>query len=380
MKKKLFSAMGLMSGTSMDGVDISIIKSDGHQEISFIFDEYFEYDSDLHKQILNIRDKILNASDLLVYSSELDLLEKKITLFNAKIINQILLKFEHEIDLVGFHGQTILHDPHHKITKQLGDGNLLSQLVKKTVVYDFRQADIVNNGQGAPLAPIFHYLLANKISDKYNLKLPISILNIGGISNVTQIINFSNQVQDNLLAFDIAPGNCLIDEWVRNNSNLYFDKSGEIAKSGQIHQYILNQAIENFEIKNYSNSLDTKDFDISFVRGLSLEDGATTLTDFTASVIAEELSLCLENSIEPIKNILLCGGGRKNKVLINKIKKGLKSDINLNLIDDHGIDGDFVESQAFAFLAVRTILQLPISFPDTTGCEKPCIGGKLIKN
>jgi len=379
MKRKLFSAMGLMSGTSMDGVDISIIKSDGHQEISFIFDEYFEYDSDLHKQILNIRDKILNASDLLVYSSELDLLEKKITLFNAKIINQILLKFEHEIDLVGFHGQTILHDPHHKITKQLGDGNLLSQLVKKTVVYDFRQADIVNNGQGAPLAPIFHYLLANKISDKYNLKLPISILNIGGISNVTQIINFSNQVQDNLLAFDIAPGNCLIDEWVRNNSNLYFDKSGEIAKSGQIHQYILNQAIENFEIKNYSNSLDTKDFDTSFIRGLSLEDGCATITNFTAKLISDAIKYL--NKKNSTNKFLLCGGGRKNNFLIKSIKKNLKYEkINLDKIDNYGLNGDYIESQAFGYLAIRTFLNLPISFKNTTGCNFPTIGGKIVKN
>ena len=191
MKNKLFTAIGLMSGTSMDGVDLSIIKSDGHNEISFIFDEYFEYDSGLYKQLVTTRDMVLNTSDLVKYSKELNLLEKNITLFHAKIINQILSKFNHEIDLIGFHGQTIFHNPELKITKQLGDGYLLSQLVNKTVVYDFRQADIANNGQGAPLTPIFHYLLANKIKDKYQIELPVSILNIGGISNVTQITKFS---------------------------------------------------------------------------------------------------------------------------------------------------------------------------------------------
>ena len=379
MKKKLFSAMGLMSGTSMDGVDISIIKSDGHQEISFIFDEYFEYDPDLHKQILNIRDMVLNASDLLIYSDELSLLERQITLFHAKIINQISLKFKLDIDLIGFHGQTILHEPHRKITKQLGDGNLLSQLVKKTVVYDFRQADIANNGQGAPLVPIFHYLLVNKILEKYNLKLPISILNIGGISNVTQIINFSNLIQDNLLALDIAPGNCLIDEWVRNNSKLYFDNNGEIAKSGKIHQYILNQAIENFEIKNYSNSLDTKDFDTSFVRGLSLEDGCATITNFTAKLISDAIKHLNKKNLS--NKFLLCGGGRKNNFLIESIKENLKNEkINLEKIDDYGFNGDYIESQAFAYLAIRSFLNLPISFKNTTGCDYPTIGGKIVKN
>ena len=243
MKKKIFSAIGLMSGTSMDGVDLSIVKSDGYKEISFIQDEYFEYDPSLYEQIVSVRDKVLNTDDLLTHSKEIDLLEKNITFFHAKIINQVLSKFKHQIDLIGFHGQTILHNPQSKITKQLGNGNLLSHLVNKTVVYDFRQADIENNGQGAPLTPIFHYLLANKIVDKYKIELPIGILNIGGISNVTLITSFSNKVEDNMLAHDIGPGNCLIDEWVRNNSKLNFDESGKIANSGKIDQLIFNQAI-----------------------------------------------------------------------------------------------------------------------------------------
>ena len=289
MKKKLFSALGLMSGTSMDGVDLSIIKSDGCKEISFIFDEYFEYDQELYKQVVTTRDMVLNTLDLVKYSKELDMLEKNITIFHAKIINHLLSKFNHEVDIIGFHGQTIFHNSELKITKQLGDGYLLSQLVRKNVVYDFRQADIQNNGQGAPLTPIFHYLLANRIVEKYELELPISFLNIGGISNITQIISFTNVIEDNLLALDIGPGNCLIDEWIRNNSKLNFDQGGKIAQSGKIDQIILNQAIENFEIKNYSKSLDVKDFDISFARGLSLEDGCSTITYFTAKLISDAI-------------------------------------------------------------------------------------------
>ncbi len=379
MKKKLFSAMGLMSGTSMDGVDVSIIKSDGHQEISFILDEYFEYDSGLYKQIVDVRDMVLNTNDLVRYLNELDVLEKNITLFHAKIINHISSKFNHQVDLIGFHGQTIFHNPKLKITKQLGDGNLLSQLVNKTVVYDFRQEDIANNGQGAPLAPIYHYLLANKIIKKYKLELPISILNIGGISNVTQITSLSAKIQDNFLALDLGPGNCLIDEWVRKNSKLNFDENGKIAKSGKVDKLILNQAIENFKIKNYSKSLDTKDFDISFARGLSLEDGCATITNFTAQLISDAIKYI--NKINFSKKYLLCGGGRKNNFLIECINENLKNEnCDLLKIDKYEFKGDYIESQAFGYLAIRSFLNLPISFKKTTGCDKPTVGGKIVKN
>ena len=146
MKKKLFSAMGLMSGTSMDGVDVSIIKSDGYDEVELIFDQYFEYDIDLYRQLSTLRDKIKSSEDLTKYSKELSDLERALTIFHAEKISKIALKNGIEIDLIGFHGQTIFHNPQIKITKQLGDGNLLSQLLKKQVIYDFRQADIDNNG------------------------------------------------------------------------------------------------------------------------------------------------------------------------------------------------------------------------------------------
>ncbi len=379
MKKKLFSAMGLMSGTSMDGVDLSIIKSDGYKEISFIYDEYFEYDPGLYKQLVAARDMVLNSKDLVKYSKELDSLEKNITLFHAKIINQISPGLNQDIDLIGFHGHTIFHNPELKITKQLGDGHLLSQLVNKTVVYEFRKADIANNGQGAPLTPIFHYLLVNKILKKYELDLPISILNIGGISNVTQIISLSNVIEDNLLALDIGPGNCLIDEWIRNNSKLNFDKGGKIGKSGKIDQLIINQATENFKIKNYSKSLDTKDFDISFARGLSLEDGCATITYFTANLISDAIKYLNNKNFS--KKYLLCGGGRKNDFLINCITQNLiNENCEFDKIDKFDFNGDYIESQAFAYLAIRSFLNLPISFKKTTGCDSPTVGGKIVKN
>ncbi len=379
MKKKLFSAIGLMSGTSMDGVDLSLIKSDGLKEISFIFDEYFEYDQELYKQIVTTRDIVMNTRDLVRYSKELELLGRNITLFHYKIIKKTMSKFNHEVDLIGFHGQTIYHNPELKITRQLGDGHLLSQLLRKNVVYDFRQADIANNGQGAPLTPIFHYLLANKIIEKYKLELPISILNIGGISNVTQITGLSNAIEDNLSALDIGPGNCLIDEWIRHNSKLKYDKGGKIAQSGKIDRLILNQAIENFEIKNYSKSLDIKDFDISFARGLSLEDGCSTITYFTAQLISDAIKYLNKKNFS--KKYLLCGGGRKNDFLIQCITQNLKDEkLNIDKIEKYDFNGDYIESQAFGYLAIRSFLNLPISFKKTTGCNSPTVGGKIIKN
>ena len=380
MKKKLFSAMGLMSGTSMDGVDVSIIKSDGYDEVELIFDQYFEYDIDLYRQLSTLRDKIKSSEDLTKYSKELSDLERALTIFHAEKISKIAFKNGIEIDLIGFHGQTIFHNPQIKITKQLGDGNLLSQLLKKQVIYDFRQADIDNNGQGAPLTPIYHRLLVNNFlnKEKDNSAQPICIVNIGGISNATIINDISNNIENDLIAYDIGPGNCLIDEWIRNNSNLTFDEDGKIAKSGKIDLLILNQAIDNFKIETYSKSLDVKEFDISFARGLSLEDGCSTITEFTAYLIAEGIKFLNKNNSN---KYLFCGGGRKNKFLIESIIRN--SNLNKNnfdMIDNFQLNGDYIESQAFAYLAIRSKLNLPISFPNTTRCNAPVIGGKLVNN
>ena len=379
MKKKLYTAIGLMSGTSMDGVDLSVINSDGYNEFSNIFNNYYEYDKILRERLVQLRNLVLTKKDLSRYSEKLRKLERNLTLFHADLVNQTLKKFRNPIDLVGFHGQTILHSPNEKITNQLGDGKLLSQIIKRKVIYDFRQADIQNNGQGAPLTPIFHYILSKKIHQNYNVDFPLGFLNIGGIANVTKVINFSDDIPKNLLAYDIGPGNCLIDEWVRNNSNKKFDQNGEIAKSGKVNELILNQAIDNFKIDSYSNSMDIKNFDTSFVRGLSLEDGCATLTNFTAYIIVQGLK---HISQEQRVTYFVCGGGRKNTNLINSINYYLsnKNKINLKIIDDYNLNGDYIESQAFGFLAIRSYLNLPISFSTTTGCNGFTVGGKLVSN
>ena len=381
MKNKLYTAIGLMSGTSMDGVDASLIRSNGNDQFTNVLDEYYDYDDDLYRRLIHLRNLILNNDDLNKHSQKLNELEKEITLFHSKIVNEITLKYNDEIDFVGFHGQTIFHDPEKKISKQLGQGKLLSQLVNKKVIYDFRQEDLKNNGQGAPLTPIFHNLLSKNINKKYQIEFPICFINIGGISNITKIIKKDEKVEENLEAFDIGPGNCLIDDWIRKNSKKKFDENGSIAKSGKINQLILKQSIENFKIDLYEKSLDVKNFDISFVQGLSLEDGCATITNFTAYLIAKGIEYSNNNNDKPIK-YLVCGGGRKNSFLIQSIKDYIsnKKNISLDLIDKYDFDGDYIESQAFGYLAIRSFLNLPISYPKTTGCVEPTVGGKLVKN
>ena len=381
MKNKLYTAIGLMSGTSMDGVDVSLIRSDGFNQFTNILDEYFEYNESLHQELFELRNLIINTNDLEHHSSRLNELEREITIFHSKIVNEISNKYEDQIDFIGFHGQTIFHSPELKISKQLGDGRLMSQLVKKKVIYDFRQEDIANKGQGAPLTPIFHNLLSKRINEKHQINFPICFLNIGGISNITKIIKNDENLEENIEAFDAGPGNCMIDEWVRKNSKNNFDENGSIAKSGKINQLILNQVIDNFKIDNFDKSLDVKDFDISFARGLSLEDGCATITNFTAYLIAKGIEHANGNYDKPIK-YLVCGGGRKNNFLIQSVKDFLKSknNISLNSIDEYNLDGDYVESRAFGYLAIRSYLNLPISYPKTTGCRTPTVGGILVKN
>ena len=379
MKQKLYTSIGLMSGTSMDGVDISIIQSDGQHEFYNILDVYYEYDVDLKEELIRLRNLILSQNDLLKNSEELVNLQRKITVFHAEKINHILLKSKINIDLIGFHGQTIFHGPQKKITKQLGDGKLLSQLLKIKVVYDFRQKDIENDGQGAPLTPIFHYLISNILNEKFKTGFPIGFINIGGITNLTSIKSKSSNFEESIIAFDVGPGNCLIDDWVRRNSNKRYDENGNISKAGKIDQLITNQIIDNFNIDSYSKSLDVKDFDNSFARGLSFENGCSTITNFTGYLIAKGIENVGNNGK---MKYLISGGGRKNIALIEFIKDNLNSKNNFILenIDKYGFNGDFIESQAFGYLAIRSFLDLPISFPNTTGCAKSTVGGKLIKN
>ena len=373
--EKFYTSLGLMSGTSMDGVDASVIKSDGENNYEPVFDKYFEYDDVIYSDLLNLRDKINSKKDLTTNSSQINELERKITLFHAKISEEIIKNVGIDVDLIGFHGQTIFHNAQQKISKQIGDGNLLSSLLKKDVVYNFRENDIFNGGQGAPLASIFHNLLIQQ----YQIEKPACILNIGGIANITLVVSKNNE---ELKSFDVGPGNCLLDEWVRKHTKMKYDKNGEASNIGKTSEIILNQAIDNFDNINNQKKLsfDIKDFDLNFVKGLSYEDGLSTLVDFTTIIIHQSILESIKIKENEKLIIIVCGGGRKNLSLMESIKKRLQKNISLKIIDDYKVDGDFIESQAFAYLAIRSLLKKEISYPNTTNVQKPSTGGVLVKN
>ena len=208
-----------MSGTSMDGVDASIIQTDGKSKYKAILDKYFEYPKSIYKNLTTLRDKIKSSKDLKKHQKQIKFAAKEITIFHAKAVNQILKKTNLNVDFIGFHGQTIFHNAEEKITKQIGDGKLLSKLTKKKVVYDFRQNDLKNGGQGAPLTPIFHKLVVKK----KRIDLPVNFLNLGGIANFTYI---KNNKPNGLVSYDVGPGNCLIDAWIRKKTKKRYDDKG----------------------------------------------------------------------------------------------------------------------------------------------------------
>ncbi len=363
---KGYYSLGLMSGTSVDGIDASIILSDGEKKVEII-DNYYEKYNDDFKFKLKEFIRLTISSEYIKNNKDLyKKLENQLTITHANVSNTIIKKNKGiQIDFVGFHGQTIIHDPKKTTTIQMGNPNLLSQMLKKKICFNFRHKDILHGGEGAPLTPIYHHQILKKI----NLKPPVIFLNLGGIANLSYI-----DTNEKLFGFDIGPGNCLIDQWIFKNTKKNFDKDGLIAASGKIDENILSQAIENIDyLKLNQKSFDIKNFDSSFVQELTLKNGAATLTAYTAHIITEKINKISENKIL----IILCGGGRKNKFLLKKISQNTKH--KLINIDNFGINGDYVESQAFAYLAIRSYLKKYISFPSTTGVNFPITGGEIFE-
>ena len=357
-----FIALGLMSGTSLDGIDASIIKSDGENNLDIIDNKYFNYPEEFRKRLSSFILNINNRADIEENISTYKSLERDLTLYHSKISKKIISENKLNIQLIGFHGQTIIHKPKDGYSIQMGDANLLSQELKEKVVYNFRANDIKNNGEGAPLTPVYHKLLINK----FKINNPTLILNIGGISNYTYCFN------DTLAAKDIGPGNVLIDEYLKKTKGIKYDLNGVIASSGNINIDIINQFYEHeFYNVQKKHSFDRKEFDFSFVKGLEFEDAVATLTYFTALIISQNIKKNFNNEIE----IILCGGGRKNLTLVNHLKKLLK--YKIKLIDEFNIDGDFIESQAFAYLSIRSYLNKIISYPSTTNVLNPVTGGEI---
>jgi anhydro-N-acetylmuramic acid kinase len=374
---KIYTALGTMSGTSLDGIDFSIIKTDGEDYLNIISSEYLEFSNNLKDRISNLKLKIKSTDECraIIKSKEYKVLSREITLLHYDGI-QTIITHVHKIPIhvVGFHGITLWHKPEDKFTHQLGDPLLLkkkfnkySHLKKSSLIFDFRKNDILNGGQGAPLTPLYHSAIMKhlKIVD------PRLIVNIGGIINVTYLN------KGNIFSTDIGPGNCLIDKWIKKNFNKNFDKDGKISLEGRVNKIIANNFLNRLSIfkKQKNVSYDTSDFDLSEFKKLSPKNGATTLSYISAKTI-----LNYAKNLD-VKIIILCGGGRHNQAILNILKD---DKFKIILIDelDFGIggQGDFIESQAFAYLAIRSYLNLPISFPETTGVCEPCNGGTIVKN
>ena len=357
-----FIALGLMSGTSLDGIDASIIKSDGENKLEIMDNKYFIYPEEFKNRlstfILNVQNKADIEKNISTYKS----LERDLTLYHSRISKKIIDKNNLKIQLIGFHGQTIIHKPKDGYSIQMGDANLLSQVLREKVIFNFRANDIKNNGEGAPLTPIYHKLLIKK----FKINNPVLILNIGGISNYTYC--FKNI----FTAKDVGPGNVLIDEYLKKTKGINYDNNGDIALSGNINKDIINQFYEHeFYNTKEKHSYDRKEFDIGFVKGLEFKDAVATLTYFTALIISKNIKKNIKNNVD----IIICGGGRKNLTLVNHLKNLTK--YKINLIDDFKVDGDFIESQAFAYISIRSYLKKPISYPGTTNVEIPITGGEI---
>lgn len=349
--------LGLMSGTSADGIDGALIQTDGNQIMAFGPTHFMPYPKD-------VRDKILKAYGR-PPGPEIASLEREITEQHTKVVYALLQKAP-KVDLIGFHGQTLYHKPPRVPgeigqTHIIGDGPLLASLTNIPVVDQFRLNDIAHGGQGAPLVPVFHQALAK------DLLKPLAILNIGGVANVTWI-------DDQLLAFDTGPGNGLMDDWVRQNSSLLWDEEGKIAATGQVNEMILQKWLTHqyFEQKP-PKSLDRNTFRdcLTDVAHLSFEDGVATLTAFTGTAIAKAFAAFSEKP----KLLFIAGGGAHNPTLLSMIENHVKCPVIK--ASDKGWNGDALEAQAFGFLAVRSLRELPLSFPGTTGVPYPLTGGRL---
>jgi anhydro-N-acetylmuramic acid kinase len=365
-------AIGLMSGTSMDGVDAALIETDGDKIVRPV---------EVHSRPYNdaMRAKLRRAMELALAMSEpaphdeIDRIALDLTVAHDEAVEALLAKTgiaPEDVDVIGFHGQTVAHRPDRRWTWQIGDGALLAKLSGACVVDDFRSADVAAGGQGAPLVPVFHRALVEPLREVSGLgcRQAVAVLNLGGVGNIT----WFGTAEDDMLAFDTGPGNALIDDWVREHAGLSHDAGGEIAGRGRVHEERLAAMCDLpwFDAPP-PKSLDRNDFSIEPIRGLSLEDGAATLAAFTA----EAVRIGLRHAPEPTARLLVAGGGRHNRTLMQMLQQRLNMPVEP--VEAVGWDGDMLEAQAFAYLAMRVLDGKPNSFPTTTGVPQPTIGGRI---
>lgn len=364
---KIKTAIGLMSGTSMDGIDIAMIKTDGIAHLEFGPAAEFPYEANFVQELGDALETAKSIRERMERPGHLEALEMDVTERHAKAVSSFLSQHgldARDVDIIGFHGQTVIHRPDLRFTVQLGNGNELARMTGIPVMWDLRSNDMKNGGQGAPLAPVYHSALAKKSSDG----MTRAFVNIGGIANVT----FTSP-KHTPIAFDCGPGNALIDQWVRSKTNQAYDDGGALALAGQADEEILAEyLVDSFFEENTPKSLDRNDFSLAPMRVTDAADGAATLAEFTARAIARSR----EFAIEPPDVWIVSGGGRRNEAMMNALKR-LLPDAQVLGADEAGYDSDAMEAQCWAYLAVRAQRGLPLTYPSTTGCEEECTGGVL---
>jgi anhydro-N-acetylmuramic acid kinase len=350
-------AIGLMSGTSLDGVDAAWLETDGERIFATGPALTLHYENSLRaelRHVLNIAAGLRTDDPML-----LDI-ERRLTEEHAIAVAML----GRAAGLIGFHGQTILHAPEARKTWQIGDAALLARLTGLRVVHDFRSADVAAGGQGAPLVPLFHAALAAE------LEKPLAIVNIGGVANVTWL-----GAGGEILACDTGPGNGPLDDWIFAHTGRPYDENGKIAAAGHARQDRLAMLMDHpYFARPAPKSLDRLSFSglvAAATAGLALEDGAATLAAFTAAAILRAPMPA------PPKRILVCGGGRKNAAIMARLTKA--APCSVAPVESVGWAGDDLEAQCFGFLAVRSFHGLPLSLPGTTGVPAPMTGGRLVK-
>lgn len=352
-----------MSGTSLDGIDFAFLETNGTNYVNKLLSKSYEYSDNYKLKIKRFIKKLQKNNALKVH--EMDLFVSKKFLKMTKIfINEFKIDIS-VVDYIGLSGQTVLHKPEKKISIQLGSGKFLSKYLNIKVIGNFRQNDISMGGQGAPIGAFYNQYLSKKLNQK------IVFINLGGIANICYCNN------KKLIAFDTGPGNALIDDFIWKRIKQKFDKNGKLSNKGKLNKNILNIFLKNnYFKKKYPKSLDRNDFNhyLKLINKLSNKDGAHTLSLLTVYSIKKGIEILNEK----IDKIILTGGGRKNLFIYKNLKKILKYKI-IN-IDELGLDGDLLEAEAFAYIAIRSIKKLPLSLKTTTGVQKPISGGIVYNN
>lgn len=353
-------ALGLMSGTSMDGIDAALIRTDGETVFETGAVLSVPYDDAFRARLRALLGTDPESGPREAADQVADILTRR----HADAVDALLTVAgftRDDVRVVGFHGHTVLHRPEAGITRQIGDGALLAELTGIDVVADFRSADMAAGGEGAPLAPAYHQALAR------DLEKPVCVLNLGGVGNVTWL-----GPDGGLLAFDTGPGNALLDDWVQARTGAGFDADGRLAASGTADAGVLARLLDHpYFAVNPPKSLDRNDFSSEPVQGLSDGDGAATLAAFTVEAVIR----AQEHFPARPERWLVTGGGRHNATLMRLLADGLG--VSVAPVEDAGWDGDGLEAEAFAFLAVRALKGAPLTWPETTGVSEPLSGGRI---